>query len=821
MKKVVFLILLFASIISVLFIPKVKAMLVCDGTCTAPVAPPPPPPVGETSGTGPYPTSAVSQVDEKCWNTQGVMTADKCVPCGSSAPSGCSIEGQCGSCGGSGPGCTGKCGGIAMGKIDNGATYGVDSCNYPCSWQAKTTCYCPANLCTASSNGYQTPSTQASCENTWGTDQYGNGWQHCTWFPAGTCTTGCSKTCGGGTCTDVCGNAYTCNTQPCLNPPQATTICLASTVIIGNSASFTVKATDSGNNLLSMGFYFSPTSNQSWSLLQSNGFLENTNLNPNVSISGGNATVTATWTPAGADVGKTFYMVPDIYDQLGSRCSSNPWGLPANGSWVTCSNPTTNSYCQITVIAPSKPTLTPGNFNESPTNPYTPVTVTWANGTGLQVWDSAGNWLFNGPATSPTVVNVVPGRTVYARSTYDFMNFSNTAFLLVNLPVNPSSTTIQGNLQQKSGSGCTPADTNHNFPVGNPIVSSTACGSQTATSTTCYALDSGGSHSTTAAVKYFCTTTFTSNNCLGNNPPTWPTSATINLIGVAPVGYTLTGWTDNNCNSPPNPPFSSNKTVSISAGGTINQPITFNFSGNTWFKSNNTSFVSSSVNSVNIPVWATAYPGSSDNNSSLFIIGTAGSTLGVGINLGAAYSIPNNWNSSSYSRHLTMSADGYAAYVRSRKTSTSIGSAGDTSIPAGSITGDGIYLWKGGDLTISDDGKFGAHNVVLISNSAKVTIDKQHFQPAGSVAIVADEIDFSNTTQDAKGIFVANTVNTGSPSNQGLLILGNLIAETTLNNGRSWTNTAIPSIYVDFQPNIYLNLLPYLSIAKYDYKELQ
>ncbi len=81
------------------FFPSVKAQFICNGYgCDFP---PPPPPTGEPGG-APYPTSAVSSINRKCYDTGGNITVDDCIACGSSpgiAECEIPVGAQCGECG--------------------------------------------------------------------------------------------------------------------------------------------------------------------------------------------------------------------------------------------------------------------------------------------------------------------------------------------------------------------------------------------------------------------------------------------------------------------------------------------------------------------------------------------------------------------------------------------------------------------------------------------------------------------------------------------------------------------------------------------------
>jgi hypothetical protein len=52
-------------------------------------------------------------------------------------------------------------------------------------------------------------------------------------------------------------------------------------------------------------------------------------------------------------------------------------------------------------------------------------------------------------------------------------------------------------------------------------------------------------------------------------------------------------------------------------------------------------------------------------------------------------------------------------------------------------------------------------------------------------------------------------------------IKGNLIAQTTLTNNREWSDVNKPVIYVVFEEKPYLELLPYLSTANYEWQQTQ
>jgi hypothetical protein len=90
---------------------------------------------------------------------------------------------------------------------------------------------------------------------------------------------------------------------------------------------------------------------------------------------------------------------------------------------------------------------------------------------------------------------------------------------------------------------------------------------------------------------------------------------------------------------------------------------------------------------------------------------------------------------------------------------------------------------------------------------------------------LAQNINFAAAVTQAKGIFIADNIDTGSTANQGLKIIGNLIAQSSLTNNRQWTNLNRPALFIVQDPskynNFYLDLLPYLSTASYEWRQEQ
>ena len=260
-------------------------------------------------------------------------------------------------------------------------------------------------------------------------------------------------------------------------------------------------------------------------------------------------------------------------------------------------------------------------------------------------------------------------------------------------------------------------------------------------------------------------------------------------------------------------------------GGPTNTPIPTNTPTPTptpvpaiWIKLKNTSFVSNGFIVQPIPVSPVAYD-ADDDASANFITGVGGLVAAPIIDLisvnSSAKPSANDWSVAYTPSPYSLTASSFISYIKARKEYTEITSLDE-------IDKDGIYLYVGASpLEIASiPTSLDSYNAV-ISTASVVNVALGSFNPAKSVAILSPTINFSDTTTEAKGIFIADTVTTGTNTNQGLKIIGNLIAQTTLTNGREWTDVNKPAIFISFDQQKYLDLLPYLSITNYEWRQIQ
>lgn len=240
-----------------------------------------------------------------------------------------------------------------------------------------------------------------------------------------------------------------------------------------------------------------------------------------------------------------------------------------------------------------------------------------------------------------------------------------------------------------------------------------------------------------------------------------------------------------------------------------------------WTKLKNASFVSKNSIDSKIPSSPTLYDSVDDNSNPYFILDQNGVVMAPSINLGtnplAKAGSPEYM--ALYSPSYSMTPALFLSYVKARKTYKTISSINEIDAVTENEK-NGIYEYTGPDLTISTmPDSFKDHSIVFIS-TGKITIDMENFTPtSGNIAILSNDLEFTSSVKEATGIFIANTLTTGETVNQGLKIIGNLVALTSMDNKREWSDQSIPSLFVVFDQKQYISLLPYLSMANYQWRQ--
>jgi hypothetical protein len=215
----------------------------------------------------------------------------------------------------------------------------------------------------------------------------------------------------------------------------------------------------------------------------------------------------------------------------------------------------------------------------------------------------------------------------------------------------------------------------------------------------------------------------------------------------------------------------------------------------------------------------------------------AGAVTANGINLqsinpSGAVSV-KKWSNSSYVAEGTNISD-FIQYIKAKKTYHVISNFSN-------LSPNNIYVIQNNNNFVIDSTNetalYNAAPIVLLFENSNVSINVASFNPSNAaITILASgltgggesienpgRITFSTDkviTTTANGLFIANEVDTGTTSDQGLQITGNLIAGS-LSNGRQWANNNRPSLYVVNNIGQYMKVLNLLSKSTSEWTQLQ
>lgn len=267
-------------------------------------------------------------------------------------------------------------------------------------------------------------------------------------------------------------------------------------------------------------------------------------------------------------------------------------------------------------------------------------------------------------------------------------------------------------------------------------------------------------------------------------------------------------------------------TKSISSGQTISNDIYFSLENQNWFKLKTTSFNSVS-NQLNIPLNVLPYD-SSDDGAKRIIIGDAGiitnssATFRLTNSSSAEYSQYNQKISNYTDQNVFGDLKSIASYTKNKNKNKTIVNLSEISSNYPEYTNfimSGNVTIKSSDLdTFKDKSIF-----LIVDGTVNFANDLSgNFQPVNSnIAIAAKTIKFYTTegspatgsVKDAHGIFMAETIDTGTDHSNGLKITGNLISlgGNPIQNKRIAGSNQKPGVYVVFDPQMYMGLLGTLS----------
>jgi len=306
-------------------------------------------------------------------------------------------------------------------------------------------------------------------------------------------------------------------------------------------------------------------------------------------------------------------------------------------------------------------------------------------------------------------------------------------------------------------------------------------------------------------------------------PKTYNLSTAVAANATAYPGYSTSGlWVDNGVCKLHLPRPDQLENVDFVTNRT--QDMAFNFAESKWIKIKDASFNNRSLTANRLPPVMVPYD-SYDNDTSPghFMLGKNGVSLGLQVGDTGRYAeSPRNW----YDTVPNVDPNTYVAvrkitqvsqqieYVQQRKDSLDQ--------PTLSTTSKNIEIIHTSP-TLTDSQVSALPSVLMVDGDVMISGD---FNTAKrSLAVIATgTITFSATTISANGIFIADKITVEKQSgntSKGLKINGNVIGLNKLVNDRTPSDTAQPSIFVIFNPKMYIDMLPSLSQALYDWKQLQ
>jgi len=287
--------------------------------------------------------------------------------------------------------------------------------------------------------------------------------------------------------------------------------------------------------------------------------------------------------------------------------------------------------------------------------------------------------------------------------------------------------------------------------------------------------------------------------------------------------YTLTSAPTPTSTSTPTPIPTSTPTPTPTPTNTPTPTPIPNFN---WIKIKDSSLVCGEI-VFSIPDPVAKFDNVDDLGGRALIDGVAGTAISsspspIGFPAGLPIS-SSGWKAEGYSSTNRFTKANFLSYIKSRKEYTTL-----TSLSSNleEITADGVYYYKAGASGLTINNPNISKNIVLIVDgevtiASNITKPPPHQNETLSFALLTDTITLSSTVSQINGIYVADTFNTGDAA-LGLKIKGNLVVTPgKLNNQRTQSNNKIPTIFIINDVSTYLNLLPYLSVAKYDWKQLQ
>ena len=174
---------------------------------------------------------------------------------------------------------------------------------------------------------------------------------------------------------------------------------------------------------------------------------------------------------------------------------------------------------------------------------------------------------------------------------------------------------------------------------------------------------------------------------------------------------------------------------------------------------------------------------------------------------------------SGYSYGTAFSPSSFISYIKSRKEYHEISNFTG-------LASDNIYIYTGTlnlDQPIASQITSAAPILLIVEGDINLNTSSNTFgNPAQSLALVTDHtLNIDPSMTELNGLFIANFVNFGNSASE-LKIVGNVISSNPANPlVRTRADSSRPSVFIVVRANMYLDLLPYFSIATYEWRQLR
>jgi len=239
-----------------------------------------------------------------------------------------------------------------------------------------------------------------------------------------------------------------------------------------------------------------------------------------------------------------------------------------------------------------------------------------------------------------------------------------------------------------------------------------------------------------------------------------------------------------------------------------------------WFKLRDASLVGNI--SINSPIPAsplTPYDVDDPGNRYLLDNSTGnipGVATGQNISIGGAVVSSKGWKATgkSYSPQLTVSK--FIDYVRSKKKDMVVEITQFNQAQQNKIN------ILSGNVTLTE-GELASKRPLVLIVVGDVMLSGATVNPSNQQQIIMStgEIAFNTSVSQANGLYIADGIDFGITANQGIKIIGNLIAQSSFSNARQWSNGKRPGLFIVFDPSHYLGLLNMFSTITYDWRQIQ